>query len=97
VLTKAATITVVTNILTINAFLQAQATARGWAFVDLNGLLASKASFIPKFPNLATPDTLFGVLFSLDGIHPTAAAHKAIADAFATAINGKYGTTLPLP
>jgi lysophospholipase L1-like esterase len=97
VLTKATTIAIVTNVLTINGFLQAQATTRGWAFVDLNGLLASKASFIPKFPNLATPDTLFGVLFSLDGIHPTSAGHKAIADAFVAAINAKYSTTLTPP
>jgi phospholipase/lecithinase/hemolysin len=37
------------------------------------------------------------VLFSLDGIHPTAAGHKAIADAFVAAINAKYGSTLTAP
>jgi lysophospholipase L1-like esterase len=97
VLTKATTIAIVTNVLTLDAFIQQQATTRGWAYVDLNGLLSSHAAAIPKFPELATPDTLFGVLFSYDGIHPNAAGHKAIADAFVAAINGTYGTSLTPP
>ena len=97
VLTPAATTAIATEVVQIDSFIHLQAIARGWAYVDLNGLLAANAAFIPKFPSFSTPATLFGVLFSLDGVHPTAAGHKAIADAFATAINGKYGTTLPLP
>jgi len=97
VLAKASVKAIVTRLLTFNAFIQAQATTRGWAFVDLNGLLTASAALIPKFPHLATPDTLFGTLFSLDGIHPSNASHKAIADAFVAAINGKYGTTLTPP
>lgn len=100
VLTKATAKAIVVNVLTLNAYIQQQATTRGWALVDLNGLLAAHAAQIPKFPLFSAgppPSVSFGPLFSLDGIHPTPAGHKAIADAFATAINAKFGTTLPLP
>lgn len=36
----------------------------------------------------------FGSLFSLDGVHPSTAAHRIIAGNFAAAINAKYGTSL---
>lgn len=100
VLTAATVATIATEVVQIDSFIHLQAIARGWAYVDFNGLLAANAALIPKFPNFhpTSPPTVdFGVLFSLDGIHPTAAGHKAVADAFATAINAKYGTTLPLP
>ncbi len=100
VLTKATAKAIAVNVLTLNAFIQQQATNRGWALVDLNGLLSANAAQIPPFPLFSAgppPSVSFGPLFSLDGIHPTPAGHKAIADAFATAINAKYATTLPLP
>ena len=97
VLTAAAVASIATEVVQIDSFIHLQAIARGWAYVDFNGLLAANAALIPKFPNFATPATLFGVLFSLDGVHPTAAGHKAIADAFVAAINSKYGTTLTPP
>jgi len=97
VLSAATVGTIATEIGQINAFIQTQANTRGWAYVDLNGLLAANAAVIPKFPNFATPANLFGVLFSLDGIHPSAAGHKAIADAFVAAINSKFSTTLTPP
>jgi lysophospholipase L1-like esterase len=88
-----------------NAVITAQATARGWALVDLDAMFAAQAAQVPLFPNLAAyptittpttvPDTLFGVLFSQDGVHPTAAGQKVVANAFRTAINAKFGTTLP--
>ncbi len=81
----------------IDSFIHLQAIARNWAYVDFNGLLAANSALIPKFPNFTTPATLFGALFSLDGVHPTAAGHKAIADAFVAAINAKYGSTLTAP
>lgn len=36
----------------------------------------------------------FGSLFSLDGVHPSTAAHRIVAGAFAGAINTRYGTSL---
>ncbi|HTT67714.1 MAG TPA: hypothetical protein VMF70_06780 [Gemmatimonadales bacterium] len=100
VLTKATVKAIVTRILTLDAYIQAQATTRGWALVDFNGLLAANAALIPPFPLFTPgppPAVSFGPLVSLDGIHPTAAGHKAIADAFVAAINAKYGTTLTPP
>ncbi|HEY7767689.1 SGNH/GDSL hydrolase family protein [Longimicrobium sp.] len=37
----------------------------------------------------------FGALMSFDGVHPSTAAHVILANAFAAAINGKYGTSIP--
>jgi lysophospholipase L1-like esterase len=88
---------IATEVVQIDSFIHLQAIARNWAYVDFNGLLAANKALIPPFPNFATPATLFGSLFSLDGIHPTAAGHKALADAFVAAINAKYGSTLTPP
>jgi phospholipase/lecithinase/hemolysin len=39
----------------------------------------------------------FGPLFSLDGVHPNATAHKIIADSIASHLNTAFGTTIPIP
>jgi lysophospholipase L1-like esterase len=88
---------IATEVVAVDSFIHLQANARGWAYVDFNGLLAANAALIPPFPSFTTPSTLFGAIFSLDGIHPNAAGHKAIADAFVAAINAKYSTTLTAP
>ncbi len=41
------------------------------------------------------PNVLFGIYFSLDGVHPSGAAHRVIADSVISAVNHTYGTTLP--
>ncbi len=97
VLTKSTVKAIATEVVQIDSFIHLQAIARNWAYVDLNGLLAANAALIPKFPNFSTPANLFGPLVSLDGIHPSNAGHKAIADAFVAAINAKFGTTLTPP
>ena len=90
---------IATEVVQIDSFIHLQAIARGWAYVDLNGALAQAVAGgqIPKFPNFSTPASLFGPIFSLDGIHPNAAGHKTIADLFVAAINAKYGSTLTPP
>lgn len=89
---------IVTEVATLNAFIASQATSRGWALVDFDGLLSAQqtAGNIPGFPSLAAadPNTLMGTLFSQDGVHPTAAGHVLIANAFKAAINAKFGTSL---
>jgi lysophospholipase L1-like esterase len=79
-----------------NAFIQAQATANGWAYYDPNPLLAKlKASgCVGTVPNLANATAPFGPCISLDGIHPTVVANKAVAADIAAAINAKYGTSI---
>lgn len=94
-----------------NTFIAAQAAARGYAFVDPNQLFAAlPAGAIPAFPNVpaATGNAgnspafavaytaPFGTFFSFDGVHPSAAAHKLIAQTLVPVINTAYGTAIPL-
>lgn len=82
-----------------NSTIQAQATARGYAYVDINVLFAAlPAGTIPPFPattGAAAVNAPFGTIFSRDGVHPTGAAHKLVANALIQAINAKYGTSIP--
>lgn len=48
----------------------------------------------PVTGTTAAPN-FFGALMSFDGVHPSTAAHVILANAFAAAINTKYGTSLP--
>jgi len=88
-----------------NATIAAQATARGYAYADPNALFALlPPGAIPSFPNVisqtghpvfvASVTATFGTFFSFDGVHPTAASHKLIANALIAAINTKYNTAL---
>jgi hypothetical protein len=88
-----------------NAAISAKATAFGWAYLDLNPILAAQrtgaAPAIPAFPNFLsnTRDAAtapFGALFSLDGAHPSAAGQKIIANAVIESINAKYSLQIPL-
>jgi len=81
-----------------NGVIQAQATARGYAYFDPNALFtALPAGSIPPFPTTtgaAAVTAPFGNYFSRDGVHPTALAHKLVANALIAAINAKYNTSL---
>jgi lysophospholipase L1-like esterase len=80
-----------------NAAISARATALGWAYYDPNpALQALRANgSIPAVPNLGNPTAPFGAYISLDGVHPRRPAHVLVANGIITAINAKYGTTLP--
>jgi len=85
-----------------NTTIQAQAAARGYAYVDPNALFATlPPGSIPPFPTTAGATSVtapFGAFFSRDGVHPSAASHKLVANALILAINAKYNTTLaPIP
>ncbi|HMA39761.1 MAG TPA: hypothetical protein VKP10_06760, partial [Gemmatimonadales bacterium] len=81
-----------------NATIQSQATARGYAYLDVNALFGTlPVGAIPPFPTTtgaAAVSAPFGAIFSRDGIHPSAAAHKLIANALIQTINAKYGTSI---
>jgi lysophospholipase L1-like esterase len=86
-----------------NAAISAKATEFGWAYLDLNPLLAplKATGVIPAVPNFLsnTRDAAtapFGALFSLDGAHPSAAGQKIIANAVIATINAKYSKQIPL-
>jgi hypothetical protein len=99
VLSEATVAAIAGEVVQIDSFIHLQANTRGWAYVDLNGALeaAVAGGQIPPFPDLTLATPLFGPLFSLDGIHPSAAGHKTIADLFALAINAKFGSSLTPP
>jgi len=82
-----------------NTFIAAQATARGYAYVDPNALFSAlPAGAIPSFPNTTGADAVnrpFGDYFSRDGVHPSALAHRLIANTLTQVINAEYTTTLP--
>lgn len=86
-----------------NAFIQAEAAARGFAYFDINLPFGAAvlAGQIPPFPDLTQAlvggNVSFGPFFSLDGIHPSTMAHRVVADSLASLINQKYATTLPVP
>lgn len=101
-------VTITTRVTSFNAAISTLATARGWAFVDLNAAIAAQAANIPALPNFANPLAVFAcpaagcptgtiTVFSQDGVHPTRAGYRIMAQAFATAINAKYSSTLVVP
>jgi len=79
-----------------NAYIKGKADAIGFAYYDPNVLFAAKRASgeIPPFPNFASATATFGPLISLDGVHPSGAAHILIANEIIGVINAKYGTTL---
>ena len=81
-----------------NAYIQTKAAAIGFGYYDPNVSFAAlkAAGAIPPFPNLASTNQTFGTYFSLDGVHPSAAAHKLIANELIGVINVKYGTSVQL-
>jgi len=85
----------------MNTYIQGKANAINFAYVDINPiLLAQKApgGCINAVPNLAAAATTspFGSCVSFDGLHPSLAGQKLIANLIITAINTKYSTTLAL-
>ena len=83
-----------------NAYLKSKADAIGFAYWDPNPpLLAIRGtSQSLAFPNFGDATNPFGTAFSLDGVHPSAAGQRIIANGLIGVINAKYGTTLqPAP
>ena len=88
-----------------NAFISAQANSRGYGYLDPNLALAqlkADTTQVAYFPH-APPDPRattapFGTAFTFDGVHPSGATHKLVANALIQVINAKYGTALaPIP
>ena len=83
-----------------NAYIKDKAAAIGFAYYDPNVLFAAKRASgeIPPFPMFNLTTGTFGPLISNDGVHPTGAAHRLIANEIIAVINAKYGTSLaPVP
>ena len=79
-----------------NAAIATEATARGAALVDLNGLLKRVATTGIVYQGTRyTNAFITGGLFSLDGFHPNDFAHGLIANLIIDAVNAKFGATVP--
>jgi lysophospholipase L1-like esterase len=79
-----------------NTYIRGKADAIGFAYYDPNVLFAAKRASgeIPPFPLFTSATATFGPLISLDGIHPSGAAHVLIANELIGVINAKYQTSL---
>ena len=90
-----------TTVAAYNTYISGQATARGWVYVDPNPALDSlrriptQVAFFPAFNAPCLPNNPFGLAFSCDGIHPSAAAHRLLAQKLRDAINAAYTTAIP--
>ncbi|MBC5837417.1 SGNH/GDSL hydrolase family protein [Flavobacterium muglaense] len=78
-----------------NVSIKAAAAAKGLAFVDTKAIMTQLSSGgIVANGFTVTSAYVTGGGFSLDGIHPSPRGYALIANAFSTAINEKYGSTL---
>lgn len=82
-----------------NTFIEQQATANGWIYIDPNPLLVNmrngtngQTDCINEIPNLASATLPYGTCISLDGVHPAKRAHQIFANTLIDAINAKYGS-----
>jgi lysophospholipase L1-like esterase len=93
-----------TTVAAYNVAIAEEAEARGWVFWDPNELLSQvldDPAQIRPFPAFDPADPQhesapFGTALSLDGIHPSAAAHALIAQALGDAIDDHYGANVSL-
>ena len=82
----------------MNAAMQSEAQARGFAFVSLDAVYTAPGARPPlNVVALVTSAQPFGPLLSVDGIHPSAAGQTLIAQAAAQALNARYDLGIPTP
>jgi len=90
----------VTTVLAYNAYDSTDAVQHGWAWLNPNPTLDSLravAGQVAVFPALGQPCSAnpFGLAFSCDGVHPSAATHRIIARHIVQAINAKFSSAIP--
>ncbi|MNF21364.1 GDSL-like Lipase/Acylhydrolase [compost metagenome] len=80
-----------------NVTIKAVADAKGLAFVDTKSMMTqlSTGGIVSNSFTL-TATYVTGGSFSLDGVHPSPRGYALIANAFSTAINAKYSSTLKM-
>jgi hypothetical protein len=91
-----ATITGVVN--GMNTYISSQASANGWAFLDLAPVLQKGMDnrgpySVAKHFGCVSP---YGQFVSLDGVHPNIQGYQEMANAAAAALNATYGFNLPM-
>jgi hypothetical protein len=91
---------IVTTVAAYNAFISLLANQHAWAYYDPNPTLDSLRAIptqVAPFPNLGADCSTspFGLAFSCDGFHPSAATHRLIAQHLVAAINISYSAAIP--
>lgn len=85
-----------------NATIRRIASERGYQVVDADAIFTQlrAGGAVPPFP-IVDPVAIqtggsigFGPYFSLDGFHPSSAAHRIMADSVIAVVNRAYGSTL---
>ena len=81
----------------MNSYIQSQASTNGWAFLDLNTVLAKAVAnrgpySVAKQLGCVRP---YGQYISLDGVHPNVQGYQEMANAAALALNQTYGFAIP--
>ena len=80
----------------INSAIASVAQATGAALVDIHATFVQAATMgVPINPPKCCTLTLTGGLTSFDGLHPSNTGYALIANTFISAINAKWGTTIP--
>jgi lysophospholipase L1-like esterase len=85
-----------------NAVIAAQATAHGWALVDVNDLFNQIAAVSGPTGSgynagggiRVKTDFITGGLFSYDGVHPTSLGYAILANEVIKSVNEHYGSTI---
>ena len=100
IIAPAEVIKLITTVAQYNAHIATAAQARGWAYVNPNTAFDSLRAVpgqVAPFPAFGAPCSVnpFGASFSCDGVHPSATAHRLVANKLREAINAEYGTTIP--
>jgi hypothetical protein len=89
-------ITAVNNaVIAYNNKLKAAADAAGLAFADVNAMFSTVKSGIMYNGVGINATFVAGGAFSLDGIHLTPLGNALLANTFISAINSKYGSSIP--
>jgi len=81
----------------VNGYITTKAQGIGFAYFNPNAALDSLRAIgeISSIgPNVNAPTAAFGKWISLDGVHPSGAAHQLLANRLIEVINAKYSTTL---
>jgi lysophospholipase L1-like esterase len=98
ILTPADVTTITAVVAGMNSFIQSQASANGWAYLDLNAVLgkavANRGAYsVFKQLTCALP---YGQYISMDGVHPNVQGYQEMANAAADALNATYGFAIPV-
>ena len=81
----------------MNTYISGQASANGWAYLDLNAVLGSVVAkrgpySVTKQLSCVSP---YGQYISMDGVHPNVQGYQEMANAAADALNTTYGFAIP--